>query len=221
MNLNWTSIYEALPFYQKAGILTLRLAFWGILFATVIGIICSIIQYFQWPLLSNIIQGYIEVSRNTPLLIQLYFLYYGLPKIGLTFSNLTCGIIGLTFLGGSYMSEAFRSGLEAVSKTQIDAGLALGLTPYQLTRFVLLPQSLPVSIPAFGANCIFLLKETSIFSGIAILELMNTTRDLIGMYYRTNEYLLLLVISYGIILIPISLFFSWLERKVRHGAFGN
>ncbi|HHW37235.1 MAG TPA: amino acid ABC transporter permease [Bacillales bacterium] len=221
MNFDWGYMVDSIPLYEKAMWLTLKLGFWGIVLSIIIGLICSIIQFYQISILKKVVQGYIELSRNTPLLIQLYFLYYGLPKMGIMFDAEACAIIGLSFLGGSYMSEAFRAGFEAVPKTQIEAGKSIGLSNLQLTRYIVLPQALSFSVPSLGANCIFLLKETSIFSGIAILELTNTTRDLIGMFYKTNESLLMLVIGYLIILLPLSLFLTWLERRVRHAEFGN
>jgi polar amino acid transport system permease protein len=221
MNVNWNFIIENLPLYEKAAVLTLKLAFWGILFSLIIGIICSAILYFRIKVLGTIVRAYIELSRNTPLLIQLYFLYFGLTKLGITFSENTCAIIGLSFLGGSYMAEAFRGGIEAVSKAQIESGLSLGFSKLQLLRYVILPQALSYSIPSIGANCIFLLKETSIVGAISILDLMNVTKDLIGMHYKTFESLLMLVVSYLIILLPISILLTWVERKVRYAEFGN
>jgi polar amino acid transport system permease protein len=221
MNINWQFIIDHIPMYQKAAILTLKLASWGILFSLVIGLICSTILYYKVKVLKNIVQAYIELSRNTPLLIQLYFLYFGLTKIGITLSENTCAIIGLSFLGGSYMAEAFRGGIEAVSKSQIESGLSIGLSNIQLIRYVILPQAFSLSLPSIGANCIFLLKETSIVGAISILDLMNVTKDLIGSYYQTFESLLMLVAAYLIILLPMSVFLSWLERKVRYAEFGN
>ncbi len=221
MTFDWQYMIDVLPNYKTALWLTVKLAFIGIIFAIVVGLICSIIQYFKIKILSSIVQIYLEVARNTPLLIQLFFLYYGLPKVGITLSGELCGIIGLTFLGGSYMAEVFRSGMEAVTKSQVEAGKAIGLNNMQLMRHVIIPQAFSYSVPGFSANCIFLLKETSVFSGIAILELTNTTKNLMGIFYKTNEALLMLVIGYLIILLPLTLFLTWLERRVRHAEFGN
>ncbi|WP_096550227.1 amino acid ABC transporter permease [Ureibacillus thermosphaericus] len=219
--MDWQYIVEVLPFYKTALWLTIKLAAIGIVFATITGFICSVIQYFKVKVLNHIVQVYLEIARNTPLLIQLFFLYFGLPKIGLTLSGEMCAIIGLTFLGGSYMAEAFRAGMEAVTKSQVESGKALGLSNFQLVRYVIFPQAFSYSVPAFGANCIFLIKETSVFSGIAILELTNTTKNLMGIYYKTNEALFMLVIGYLIILLPFTLFLMWLERRVRYAEFGH
>ncbi|MEK4496780.1 amino acid ABC transporter permease [Ureibacillus sp. FSL W8-0352] len=219
--MDWQYIVEVLPFYKTALWLTIKLAAIGIVFATITGFICSVIQYFKVKVLNQIVQVYLEIARNTPLLIQLFFLYFGLPKVGLTLSGEMCAIIGLTFLGGSYMAEAFRAGMEAVTKSQVESGKALGLSDFQLVRYVIFPQAFSYSVPAFGANCIFLIKETSVFSGIAILELTNTTKNLMGIYYKTNEALFMLVIGYLIILLPFTLFLMWLERRVRYAEFGH
>ncbi|MDF2501176.1 MAG: ectoine/hydroxyectoine transporter, permease protein EhuD [Anaerosporomusa subterranea] len=221
MNINWEFVLTSLPLYEKAAWLTLKLALWGILSSLLLGLFCSVILYSKVRGLDRVVRGYIELSRNTPLLIQLFFLYYGLPKIGITLSEQVCAIIGLTFLGGSYMAEAFRGGIESVSKSQIESGLSIGLSKMQLVRHVILPQAFSVTLPSLGANCIFLLKETSIVGAIALPDLMHVTQDLIGMYYQTFESLLMLVVAYLILILPLSLFLSWLERRVRYAEFGN
>ena len=214
-------IVKSIPLYVKAAEFTLQLSFWGILLSLVIGLVCSLITYYKVRILDKVVQIYIELSRNTPLLIQLFFLYYGFAKIGIKFEAYSCAIFGLAFLGGSYMAEAFRSGLEAVSKIQIETGLSVGLNRWQLMRYIILPQAFSIAIPAIGANAIFLLKETSVVSAIALADLMFVAKDLIGMYYKTTEALTLLVVSYLIILLPISLVLTFIERKVRHAGFGN
>ncbi|WP_314088077.1 amino acid ABC transporter permease [Lactococcus chungangensis] len=212
---------EALPQYIHAMGVTLKLASIGVALALIIGLISSFVIYFRLPIFRQIASAYTEISRNTPLLIQLFFLYYGLPRIGIQLEKETVGIIGLAFLGGGYMSEAFRGGIESVVRIQVESGRALGLTRVQLARFIIFPQGFANSVPAVGANTLFLLKETSVFSAIAIMDLTNVTRDLIGMYYLTREYLLMLVISYAVILMPLSLIISYIERRVRHGIFGS
>ena len=193
----------------------------GILFAVLVGLLCSAVQQLKIPVLRSVVSAYIELSRNTPLLIQLFFIYYGLPKIGIRTSAEACGIAGLAFLGGSYMAEAFRSGLEAVGKIQHESAVSLGLTGLQAFRYVILPQAFAISIPGIMANVIFLLKETSVFSAISLMDLMFTAKDQIGLYYNTTECLALLVAFYLVILLPVSLLGSLLERRARHAEFGG
>ena len=116
--MDWNAIQQYLPLYQKAAVLTVRLGVAGIIFAIIIGLACAVIQYDKVPVLRQIVGVYIQLSRNTPLLVQLFFIYYGLPKVGIRTNAEICGIAGLAFLGGSYMAEAFRSGLEAIEPIQ-------------------------------------------------------------------------------------------------------
>lgn len=219
--MNWEFIAEYLPLYQKAAILTVRIGFVGVAFSIILGLICAVIQYYKMPFLKGIVAVYIELSRNTPLLVQIFFIYYGLPKIGIQTDAEICGIAGLAFLGGSYMAEAFRSGLEAVADIQMESALSLGMDRLQAIRYVVLPQALSISVPAFMANVIFLLKETSVFSAISLMDLMFTAKDLIGLYYKTTESLFLLVVFYLLILLPVSILGSLLERRLKFAEFGN
>lgn len=218
--MNWLYIQSVLPQFYQATFTTLKISFTAIALSIIVGLLCSLVLNHRIFLLDKIVGIYIELSRNTPLLIQLFFLYYGLPKLGIKIDGVTCGIIGLTFLGGSYMAEAFRAGLEAVPKGQIDSAKSVGLNGFQVFRYVTLPQALSFSIPAIGANCLFLIKESSVLSAIAIVELLFVTKDLIGMDYKTTEALFLLICAYLIILLPVSALTSYFEyrsRRVSHG----
>lgn len=219
MDIGFMAQYVQL--YAEAAKLTFRLGMAGVLFSVAIGIICSLAGYYKIPVFRLITSIYIELSRNTPLLVQLFFLYFGLPKIGVMLSSESCAVIGLSFLGGSYMAEAFRSGLEAVEKSQVESALAIGLNHRQTMQYIILPQAMAVSVPALCANTVFLIKETSVFSVVALGDLMYVAKDLIGLYYQTDEALLMLVIAYLILLLPISFLAGWLERRLRYAGFGN
>ncbi|MDR2392793.1 MAG: amino acid ABC transporter permease [Treponema sp.] len=209
------------PLYIEAMGLVLKLCFFGVLFSLVIGLSCALVRYYRIPVLKELASVYIELSRNTPLVIQLFFLYFGLPRVGLTLDSFTCAVSGLSFLGGSYMAEAFRGGLEAIGQGQIESGLSIGLSQSQLVRYVVLPQALAVAAPTLGANVIFLLKETSVVSIVALADLMSLAKDLIGLYYKTNEALLMLVAGYLVLLLPLSGLFRFAEKRLRYAGFGN
>ena len=219
--MNWEFIIKYLPLYQRAAILTVKIGAIGIVFAVLVGLICAAVQYYKIPVARQITAVYIELSRNTPLLVQLFFLYYGFPKIGVRLSAEVCGAVGLAFLGGSYMAEAFSSGLEAVDDVQKESALSLGLNSRQILGYVILPQALSTSVPALVANIIFLLKETSVFSAISLMDLMFTAKDLIGLYYKTTESLFLLVVFYLLILLPVSIVGTLLKRRLRYAGFGD
>ena len=219
--MNFNVIFDYMPMYTKAFLLTIKIGWIGIALSVGIGIVAAFILHFKIPVLSPIIKAYVELFRNTPLLVQLFFIYFGLPKIGISISADVCGAVGLGLLGGSYMAESFRSGLEAVAPSQTESALAPGMNRLQLFRFVILPQALSISVPAIVANIIFLLKETSVFSAISLMDLMFTAKDLIGLYYNTTECLVLLVVFYIIMLLPVSVLGSLIEHKVRYRMFGD
>ena len=113
-----------------------------------------------------------------------------------------------------------RGGIEAVSRTQHDAALAVGLTDAQAFRYITFPQSLAASVPALTANTLFLIKETSVVGVLAVVELLNLSKELIGLDYHTNEALFLLVLGYASILLPVILAALWIEKRVRRVAYG-
>ncbi len=224
MIANWLDLEfmsEYAPLYVEAAGLTVRIAFFGIVFSLLLGFVCAAVQYYHIPVARKAVAVYIELSRNTPLLVQLFFLYFGLPKLGVVLSSEACAVIGLTFLGGSYMAEAFRSGLESVERSQIESAASLGFSRWLTMKEVVFPQAMAMSVPGLCANVIFLIKETSVVSMIALADLMYVAKDLIGLYYETDEALIMLVIAYLVILLPISILAALLERRLRYAGFGH
>ena len=214
-------VLDSLPIYAQAAVLTVRIAALGIVVSLAIGLLCAAIAYFKVPVLRQIVAAYIELSRNTPLLVQLFFLYFGLPKLGVILSSETCAITGLAFLGGSYMAEAIRSGLESIDSIQMQSALSLGLSRLEALRHVILPQAFTVALPALTANVVFLIKETSVVGVVALPELVFVAKEQIGQVYETREALFLLVTFYLIILLPVSLLAGVIERRMRNHVFGS
>ena len=219
--MDWDFIMEHRQLYTEAAQLTVRIAAAGICGALILGLICGVIRYYKVPVLHRVTGIYIELSRNTPLVVQLFFLYFGLPRAGIVLQSEICAAAGLIFLGGGYMAETFRSGLETVGKSQTESGLSLGFRRTQIFFYILLPQAAAAAVSGIGANVIFLLKETSVFSIVALADLMYVAKDLIGLYYKTDEALFLLAVCYLMILLPVSILFTLLERRLRYAGYGN
>ena len=219
--MDWLFISSHVSDYVGGAWVTLRFGLYGVLCSLALGMLCCLARYFRVPVLRQIAVGYIELARNTPLLVQLFFLYAGLPRVGIKFTAEACAVIGLTFLGGAYMAEAFRSGLEAVDKAQVEAGACIGLTRGQNIRYVVFPQALATAIPALFANVIFLIKETSVFSVLAMMDLMNVADTLRTSGGRTVEVLFMLMVAYLLILLPVSMLATLAERRLRYAGFGD
>lgn len=214
-------MYAYLPRFFDALLLTLRIGWKGVLLSVVIGIAGAAVLHFRIPVAKHVTTAYTELFRNTPLLVQLFFLYFALPKLGIRISPESCGTWGLGLLGGAYMIETFRSGLESIPRIQSESAESLGMSRMQVFRHVILPQAVASSVPGLVANIVFLLKETSVFSTVSLMDLMFTAKDLIGMYAKTLECLTLLVVFYLIMLLPVSILGSLLERRLRYAEFGD
>lgn len=216
MELDFPNMMASIPLFVRAAWTTLWIAACGIALAGAIGLGCAACLYLKLPFVGRPIRAYIEVSRNTPLLVQLFLLHFGMKV-----EALPCAVIALAFLGGGYMAEAFRAGLEAVERSQVESALSLGLSRYEMVRYVVFPQALISAVPALGANVIFLLKETSVVSVVAVTDIVAVAKDLISLYYETAEALIMLVVTYLILLTPICAAVWWLERKVKYAVFGR
>src|SRR5574344_1180966 len=154
--MDFNVMQSYLPRFWQALGLTLSIGWQGAALALALGIVCAAAVHLQIPVLRRVVAAYIQLFRNTPLLVQLFFLYFGLPKIGIRIPARVCGSLGLGLLGGAYMAETFRSGLESVAPIQLESAQSLGLTHFQAFRWVILPQAVSSSVPGLLANVIFL-----------------------------------------------------------------
>ncbi len=219
--MDWSYVQEIIPRFVQAALVTLRLSAWGVSLSLLLGLAVALVTSYRVRPFDRLARAYIELSRNTPLLIQLFFLYYGLPKIGIHWDGFTCGVIALTFLGGSYMAEALRAGLQAVPRGQVESARAIGLRRAQVLWYVVLPQALAIALPALTANALFLVKETSVINAVSVAELLFVTKDIIGTDYTTNEALFMLLVSYLVLLLPLSWLAAWVEKRMRRAEYGG
>lgn len=221
MTFDWAFLLGTLPAFFRALGLTVELGLIAIATSSLVALLCSGVLLLRVPVLGVLVRAYVELARNTPLLIQLFFIYFALPSLGLKLSGYSSAIIALTFMGGAYLTEVLRAGIEAVPRTQIEAGMAIGLSRWQLFRHVILPQAGVFSLPALFANFIFLVKETTVVSAVAVPELLYTTKNYIGLYSKTYEMLAVMTALCVLLFVPLSLLFRALERRLRHAQFGS
>ena len=221
MSFDWAFVISTLPAFLKAVGVTLQVGLIAIATSLLVALVNAAILVWRLPLLRQLVGVYVEVARNTPLLIQLFFIYFALPAVGIRLSGFSAAIIAMTFLGGAYLTEVLRAGVEAVPKAQIESGLSIGLSRWQLLRHVILPQAGLLSLPALFANFIFLLKETTVVSAVAVPEILYTTKNYIALYYKTYEMLAVMAGLCVLLFLPLSLLLSRLERRLQHGQFGS
>ena len=208
---------KVLPLYYEGALLTLRVGTIGILLALAVGMVTAVARYWRIPILNTAAVIYTEFSRNTPLLVQLFFVYFGLPKVGIRISGEWCAIIGLAFLGGSYMAEALRAGLESVSTVQTESARVLGLTPFQTMMLVVLPQAIKNILPALGNEFVTVIKESSIVSVIGLADLMFRTNDVIALTFKSLACLAIAALCYFAMTFTGGRLIALAERKMNHG----
>jgi polar amino acid transport system permease protein len=220
MTFDTAFILSTLPAFFKAVGVTLQVGLIAIATSLLVALVNATLLVLRTPYLWRLVQGYVELARNTPLLIQLFFVYFALPSLGLNISGFAAAIITMTFMGGAYLTEVLRAGVEAVPRAQLESGRAIGLSEGQLLRHVILPQAGILSLPALFANFIFLLKETTVVSAVAVPEILYTAKNYIALYYKTYEMLAVLTLLCVLLFLPLSLLLRYLERRLQHGQFG-
>lgn len=221
MSFDVAFILSTMPAFLKAVGVTLQVGVIAIVTSLLVALVNATILVYRTPYLQRVVQLYVELARNTPLLIQLFFVYFALPSLGLKISGFAAAIITMTFLGGAYLTEVLRAGVEAVPQAQLESGRSIGLSEGQLLWHVILPQAGLLSLPSLFANFVFLLKETTVVSAVAVPEILYTTKSYIALYYKTYEMLAVLTLICVLLFLPLSLLLRYLERRLQHGQFGS
>jgi His/Glu/Gln/Arg/opine family amino acid ABC transporter permease subunit len=183
--------------------------------ALVFGAVLVLMRRSRIRIVSGIARAYITVMRGTPVLAQLFFIYFGLAEMGLVLSSWQAAIIGLGGNSAAYVAEIYRAGFESVSHGQIEAARSLGLRRFQITRLVVLPQMVTVVLPPLANQSVVLIKETSVASLIAAPELMHVARDLAAEFYMPLELYLLSGLMYLLLAFPLSVLARQLETRLR------
>jgi cystine transport system permease protein len=175
---------DALPLMLQGAAWTLMLAVSAVFFGAIIGTLVAITRLAKVPALSQFAALYVSCMRGTPLLVQLFVIYFGLPSIGIQFDPITAGILGLSLNVGAYLSETLRGAINGVEHGQWNAARSLGLTQAQTLRFVIGPQALRLAVPSLSNSLISLIKDTSLVSVIAVGELMLATKEVIATTFQ-------------------------------------
>lgn len=199
-------------------LLTIELTFVVIALSLVFGLLVALGGISRlWPL-RWLVKGYIEVIRGTPLLLQLVYIYYALPEVaGIRFDAFTAGVIGLTLNYSAYVSEVYRSGIQAIAKGQHAAAAALGMTRGLAMRRIILPQAIRIVIPSLGNYFIALFKDTALCSAVAIHEVLFTAQILAAQNFQYfTLYTVVFVLYFGVSF-PAARLVGYLERVTRAG----
>jgi len=204
---------RALPLLQNALLLTLLLSASSFVLGCVLGLLIALARISSFRVLRYAAFAYVSIFRGTPLLVQLLLIYFGLPRIGIVMEPVPSAIIALTLFSASYLSENFRSGINAVDKGQWEAGLSMGLSYRKLMQRIILPQGLVIAIPTVGSRLIALVKDTSLASTVTVVELTRVADQVGAATFRYMEMFLMVGAIYWIINQILTIIQTCLEER--------
>ncbi len=208
---------ESWDLLLREGLLTTaRLSLYAILISLVLGTVIGILRTAPLAPARVLAAGYVEFFRNIPLLICFAFIYYGLPKAGITFPTFESGVIGLSVYSAAFVAEVVRAGLQSISHGQVEAARSLGLSYVQTLRYVLLPQVFRMVIPPLGTVFIALVKNSSVASAIVVSEMMYQAEVIAGRYFYPSVFLVAGFL-YLIITLPLAGVVNLAETRLRAG----
>ena len=215
MDWRWDFTFEVvLPKLWDAAGITVYATVVSFLFALVGGLVLMLLKAAPNRLLSFIAAEVIEFIRGTPLLVQIFFLFFVLPEFGLTLPPLTTGILAISIYNSALCAEIYRAGIEAVPRGQWEAALALNMSPYRAFRRIILPQSLPPIIPALGNYLVAIFKETPLLSFVAVGEIMHASKLIGSEYYRFTEAVTIAGIFFLVLSLISAAIIRVIERQV-------
>jgi len=213
---NWAGVWEYREKFVQGWLTTVGISLAALVCSSLIGIVTAILLQSKRPLPEAIGRIYVELVRGTPLLVQLLIGFYVVASaVGLE-NRYVVGVLVLSLFSGAYMAEIFRGGLAAIPATQRDAARAIGLTPWQTLRFVILPQAIRLVLPPVAGQLVSLIKDSSLLSVIAISEFTLNAQEVNSFTYSTLESYLPLAAGYLILTLPLSATSRWLEKRYKY-----
>lgn len=215
MDLDFSKMLEYKDFFITGTFYTLLIALITVIGGTVLGMFLSLLKLSKYKVLRFISSTYIELLRGTPILIQLYLIYFGLPQVSdVRFSPLAAGILTLCLNSGAYVAEIIRAGIMAVDKGQMEAARSLGMPLWRAMFVVVIPQAIKNILPALANEFIVIIKESSIASIIGVNELMYNTDTIRGNTFRPMEPLLITTCIYFTMTFTLSKIVGYFERRM-------
>lgn len=206
-------VVQFFPLFLKGVWLTIEISFISILVGLVFGVAGAVARTSPLKILRFLGAAYVEIFRNTPLLIQIFIIYFGLPELGLKFSPYASGLTALILYVGAYNVEVIRAGLEAVPRGQKEAAMSLGLNGVQTFLYIILPQTVRISLPALGNNWVALVKNSSLVSVIGMEELTFITYDLNALTFRSFELFGTATVLYLVLIFILINIQTFVERR--------
>jgi len=211
--LDLSVVTRNLPLFLKGVFLTCEISFFAIVLGLILGVAAAAARTSRFKILHVIGATYVEVFRNTPLLIQIFIIFFGLPGLGIKLSPYVSGLTALVLYVGAYNTEVIRAGLEAIPTGQTEAANSLGLTGVQTFLYIILPQAFRISLPALGNNWVALVKNSSLVSVIGMVELTWVASDLNALTFRSFELFGAATLFYLILIFILTNIQNFVEKR--------
>lgn len=209
----WDSISGYMPGFMKASLLAFEVTIFVILVSWVGGLLLALGKQSQHRLFNWPATFYVWFIRGTPTLVQIFIVYFGLPQMGLRMSPFMAGVAALGFNSGAYVAEIIRGGLLSIPKGQMESALAIGMSPAQAMRRVILPQVVRVIIPPITNEAASALKNTSLLSAITLVELTMQAQMVIAVTFRPFDFYIIIAILYLVLTTVLTEVAAWFERR--------
>ncbi|MBI2080405.1 MAG: amino acid ABC transporter permease [candidate division NC10 bacterium] len=211
---DWSAIWKGLPYLLEGAGLTTVISAVAMFLALVLGMVLALLSQVPGGLVPGLVRAYVEVFRNTPLLIQIFIVFFGLPELGLKLSPFLSGLSALVLYTAAYNTEIFRAGLQAVPTGQHEAARSTGLSGLQTMRYIIIPQAVRISFPALGNNLVSLVKNSSLVSIIGMVELMFVANDISFNNFRSFEIYGTAAVLYVILVLTLTRALTLTERRL-------
>ena len=211
------ALRSALPFLLEGAEVTLVLSAVSLAVGLVLGILAALARLSRFRPLRVFAQAYVDIIRGTPLLVQLFLIYYGLPELGIQIDAFPAAVIGLGMNYGAYLAEVFRGGLLSVDRGQWEAARSLGMRPGPMIRSIILPQAVRVALPGVGNYAISMLKDTALASTVTVNELLRQAQLQVAISFNSFQIYLVVAAMYLIMSFPLTLVVKRLERWSARG----
>ena len=215
-NWNWTAVYKYRHNFLAGWFTTLWISLASLSLSTLIGLFAALghrSSFLFWRYLSKV---YVELIRGTPLLVQILIFWYVIGHAIHLENRYFSGILALSIFSGAYISEIIRAGIESIGKSQLESAKAIGLTPLQIDRYVILPQAMRQTLPPLAGQFVSLIKDSSLLSVISISEFTFNAQETASATYSNFECYIPLAIGYLLLTLPISIATRWLENRTRY-----
>lgn len=217
VNFDFTQMWAYRTRFYQGFVLTVQISFFAMILSLLLGALVVLARKSRWMIIRDLASSYVEIIRGTPLLVQIIFFYYIIGTAWGLSNRFVAGVIILSVFEGAYISEIIRGGVNSIESKQLEIARSIGLSRLKMFRLILLPQLIIRIIPAIAGQFASVIKDSSLLSTIAIIELMQVTKEITATNYATyyTSYIVLAVL-YLMLTFPVSMLSRWLERSSRY-----